>query len=70
MGHASPPRVRHDLASSRDLMSVGILLTPRHDGLRPWETTMNAIDGDLELTPAEVQSLARVWNTAPSRPAE
>ncbi len=50
------------LGSSKGLMSVGVLLTPRHDGLRPWDTTIYAVDGDLDLTPEEVRSMAKVWS--------
>lgn len=50
------------LGSSTELLSVGILLTPRHDGLRPWDTTMYAVDGELELTPEDVRSMAKVWS--------
>jgi hypothetical protein len=35
----------------QDVMTVGVLLTPRTDGLRPWDTTMAATRGDPHLEP-------------------
>ncbi len=46
-----------------DLHSVGVLLTPRDDGLRPWDTTMVAIRGDLEFTQEELASFRQLWNS-------
>lgn len=56
-----------DLGSSKELMSVGILLTPRHDGRRPWDTTMYAVAGDLELSDDDVHAMGLVWNRNPAR---
>lgn len=46
--------IRHDQRSEfEDLnqaKSVGVLLTPREDGRREWDTTMMAVEGDLQLT--------------------
>lgn len=42
--------------------TVAVLLTPRHDGYRPWDTTMIAIHGDLELEPEEVASMRMFWS--------
>jgi hypothetical protein len=41
-----------DLAS---LTSVGVLLTPRTDGYREWDTTVQVINGDPELSTADLR---------------
>lgn len=46
-----------------DPMSVGVLLTPRNDGHRPWDTTMVFIAGRLELTSEEIDAFVEVWKT-------
>ncbi|WP_218129134.1 hypothetical protein [Nonomuraea maritima] len=38
-----------------ELTSIGVLLTPRNDGHRDWDTTMIAVQGDPELTEEELQ---------------
>lgn len=51
-----------DLDVSRiDTITVGILLTPRLDGYRPWDTTMFATRGDMELGPKTRHALELVW---------
>ncbi len=50
-----------DLADS---LSLGVLLTPRRDGLRDWDTTLFAIQGDLGLSGEQLASWRRVWNSA------
>jgi hypothetical protein len=52
--------------SERELLTVGLLLTPRRDGPRPWDTTMAAVRGDLELSAEHRRELERLW---PVRPA-
>jgi hypothetical protein len=42
--------------------SVGVLLTPRRDGLRDWDTTMIAITGDPGLTDDELHRYRQLWN--------
>lgn len=44
-----------------ELVTVGVLLTPRYDGRRPWDTTMCAVAGDLELSPEVLQAYLSVW---------
>ena len=44
-----------------ELLSVGVLLTPRHDGRRPWDTTMVAVAGDLELDAEYRGQLEALW---------
>lgn len=45
------------------LTSVGVLLTPRRDGYREWDTTMMAVTGDPELTEEELRDSRKLWNT-------
>ena len=46
---------------SEELVTAGVLLTPRLDGLRPWDTTMCAVAGDLGLTPESLSDYIEVW---------
>ena len=41
--------------------TVAVLLTPRYDRRRPWDTTMIAMRGDLDLPPEELASMRSVW---------
>jgi hypothetical protein len=42
--------------------TVAVMLTPRHDSLRPWDTTVFAILGDQELDASDVAVLQQLWN--------
>jgi hypothetical protein len=58
--------IRHqqqlDLAPERaETMTVGILLTPRRDGVRKWDTTMVATRGDQGYGPKARHALELVW---------
>ena len=44
-----------------DAMTVGILLTRRADGLRPWDTTVAATRGDQGFDPRFRRFLDRLW---------
>lgn len=44
-----------------EMLSVGVLLTPRHDGYRPWDTTMAATRGDQGLDPRAREALELLW---------
>ncbi|MBA3877789.1 MAG: hypothetical protein C0498_12860 [Anaerolinea sp.] len=44
-----------------DVMTVGVLLTPREDGLRPWDTSMVATRGDQHFEPDLRTALERLW---------
>ena len=41
---------------------VGVLLTPRSDGVRDWDTTVIAVSGDPQLTEQELTSSRALWN--------
>ncbi len=43
------------------LMTVGVLLTPRPDGSRPWDTTTAAVSGDMGFSNEEVEILRELW---------
>lgn len=49
------------LGGQGDLTTVGVILTPRHDGRRPWDTTMIAASGDIGLTDDEVAALSAIF---------
>lgn len=59
---------RGEHANLAQLMSVGVLLTPRADGYREWDTTMSAISGDPEVTGEELRAYQDLFNT-PNGPA-
>lgn len=40
---------------------VGVLLASPDDGVRDWDTTLVALDGDLRLDDEEVRQRQRVW---------
>lgn len=44
-----------------EMMTAGVLLTPRYDGLRPWDTTMSATRGAQGFEPAFRAALERLW---------
>jgi hypothetical protein len=45
----------------QDVMTVGVLLTRRTDGLRPWDTSMAATLGDQHFEPDLRAALERLW---------
>ena len=42
--------------------TVAVLLTPRWDGVRPWDTTMYSLRGDLGLEPGDIHRMGELWN--------
>ena len=50
-----------------DLMTVGILLTPRRDGVRPWDTTLAATRGEQALDLPLRSELERFWGPYETR---
>jgi hypothetical protein len=57
----------HDIVSATGspdaVTTVAVLITPRTDGRRAWDTTMTAVAGDLQFTPEELATLRSVWPT-------
>lgn len=47
----------------RDPVSIGVLLTPRLDGRRPWDTSMSVIRGKNPLTPEELAGYRELWKS-------
>jgi hypothetical protein len=45
-----------------DATTVAIMLTPRHDRVRPWDTTLFAFFGELTFEADELTSMQRLWN--------
>jgi hypothetical protein len=45
-----------------DMTTVGVLLTHRNDGQRPWDTTLQAVRGDLQLTAEEIADFEKLWD--------
>ncbi|MFI2214929.1 hypothetical protein [Streptomyces sp. NPDC020141] len=59
--------LRHHEVTSRtgkaaESSALGILLTPRHDGLRPWDTTAVHVHGDLNLPEEDLRIYRKLWN--------
>jgi hypothetical protein len=59
-------RLRHHEVVSvtgdvENLTTVGVLLTPREEKARPWDTTTAAVSGDMGLSAADVESLRELW---------
>ncbi|WP_436790005.1 hypothetical protein [Yinghuangia sp. YIM S10712] len=57
----------HERGAPTDLVcltTVGVLLTPRVDGFRDWDTTVIALTGDQELTDDELRVYQGLWNTS------
>jgi hypothetical protein len=42
--------------------TVAVMLTPRHDKVRPWDTTVFAILGELVPDPEDLAAMQRLWN--------
>ena len=57
----------HDvLQVTRDvdgLTTVAVVLTPRNDEARPWDTTMVAVSGPVQFTADELAQLRELWPT-------
>ena len=43
------------------LTTVAIVLTPREDERRPWDTTMVAVSGDVRFSAEELRQLRELW---------
>ena len=61
-------RLRHMERGERslaqaELMTVGVLLQPRDDGRRPWDTTAGMVEGVVTLEPEERGIALRIWGS-------
>ena len=52
--HRDVVSVTRDVAG---LTTVAVLVTPRTDGRRPWDTTVVAVSGDIQFAPQELATL-------------
>jgi hypothetical protein len=52
---------RQRIPRSEDLTTIGVILTPRNDGIRPWDTTMAAVSGDPQLTCDDIERLSELF---------
>lgn len=41
--------------------SIAVFLTPRLDNVRPWDTTLLVVEGDLELSDEQMASYVALW---------
>ncbi|MFK0258585.1 hypothetical protein [Streptomyces sp. NPDC090445] len=60
-------QLRHHEVSIRtgrrqESSAIGVLLTPRHDGTRPWDTSVVRVHGDLELTEDDLRVYRETWD--------
>ncbi|MET8544310.1 hypothetical protein ABZW03_27255 [Kitasatospora sp. NPDC004799] len=60
-------QLRHHEVTARtgrteEASTLGVLLTPRHDGSRPWDTSTVRVHGDLELSEEELSAYSEAWN--------
>jgi hypothetical protein len=53
-----------------DATTVAIMLTPRHDRVRPWDTTLFELFGEIVIEADEVASMQRLWNNPKTRVPE
>lgn len=44
-----------------DITTIGVLVTPRHDGVRPWDTTAAMTRGDQEFAPEYRKAVELLW---------
>ncbi|MFF9150488.1 hypothetical protein ACF1BN_37180 [Streptomyces sp. NPDC014861] len=62
-------QLRHHEVTSRtgkaeESSALGVLLTPRRDGLRPWDTNTVRVRGDLALPAEDLLIYRKHWNKA------
>ena len=68
-------RLRHQQlaeldSSDLEMMTVGVMITPRPDDHRPWDTSMVATRGDQGFSVEERGSLERLWGLPGHRQPE
>jgi hypothetical protein len=49
------------LRGDGDITTVEVLVTPRHDTVRAFDTTMVAVSGELRFSDEELQALRQAW---------
>ncbi|MFF0465500.1 hypothetical protein [Streptomyces mexicanus] len=68
-GFSAYVQLRHHEVTTRtgrakESSTLGVLLTPRRDGVRPWDTTAVRVQGDPELSEEEIRVYSEAWNQA------
>ena len=51
-----------------DLLTVAVLLTPRYDGRRDWDTSVAAITGPVKIRTDELTNLRELWPSPATDP--
>lgn len=59
--HLRHYEMQQDRGMIDDLTTIAILLTPRYDGVRPWDTTLVVLHGDLQITKDELDQFEAMW---------
>ena len=49
------------LPDGDEVLTIAVLLTPRYDGRRLWDTTLIGLQGDPGLLPADIESMRTLW---------
>jgi hypothetical protein len=52
-----------EVRGDTDVTTIGVLLTPRQDGVRAFDTTMFAVRDELTFTDEELEALRQAWST-------
>lgn len=52
-----------EAVGDQSVHTVAVLLALRGDGVRPFDTTMFSVRGDIELIEDELEGLRKLWNT-------
>ncbi|MFI5657941.1 hypothetical protein [Streptomyces sp. NPDC051684] len=60
--------VQQRIGAAEETATLGVLLTPRHDGYRLWDTTMVRTHGLSQLTAEELQVYGDLWNRSSAGP--
>jgi hypothetical protein len=50
-------------ATQAELTTVGVLLQPRTDGRRPWDTTAGMVEGSVSWSPEEREIAVGIWGS-------
>jgi hypothetical protein len=50
-----------ELRGDTEITTVAVLLTPRRDGVRAFDTTVSAVRGEIEFSDDELAALRNLW---------
>lgn len=54
--------IQLDSSCRQNASTVAVMLTPRHDTVRPWDTTVFALIGDLNIESDDLNSMRNLWD--------